>query len=143
MGKLPTRIPNYAKEGVLAEHQNAETVSKGTATIGTAYPYYDTIANLANIISASITTTKKCLIVVVTTLFTRHTYTPTLQIERDGINKTKETTASGADANNYRQIMQYATEVLDAGAYTYALVNRDGGSVNSYGASIKIVAVEC
>lgn len=127
----------------LVEHQNAENLALGV-TSGGGTMYRLTIANGANIISQSITTTKRCCIVVVTA-FGCEVNTQKTQIQRGGVDKTKETTISAVlfiEDVGYGHL-QYATEVLDAGTYTYNLVNTSGGSLDwILGPSMKIVAVD-
>lgn len=91
--------------------------------------------------SASITTTKKCCIVVTATLV-NDAGAQVTQIKRAGVDKTKETVISGADSGGWRMHLQYTTEVLDAGTYQYDLVNNAGGNLQVIGATIKAVAVE-
>jgi hypothetical protein len=126
---------------VLAEHKNAENTDVGASSTANETIYYDNFANGATMLSQSITITKRCCIVVVTTCVTR-AYTPT-QIQRGGVNKTIETTYSAGNfaiAMGYAQL-QYATEVLDAGIYQYDLVNTSGAVLQLYGSTMKIVAV--
>jgi stage V sporulation protein SpoVS len=128
--------------GDLREHGNSEATYVGTVCVS-ANSYYQNVANGGTIVSASITTTKRCLIVVVG-LTLVNASTKATDIRRGGVNKTVETTISGA----YFAVefvyghLQYATEILDAGSYTYAIVNTSGAGKNVYGAAIKIVAIE-
>ena len=143
MGKIPSRIPNYSSGGGNpTEHANSEATLQGTADT-TWYDSHNTIASGANIVSASITITKKSCIVVVATVSIGNWSAgdPRTQIRRGGVDKTKETTISGADTYNNRVGVQYATEVLDAGTYQYDLVNSYQYAVGVYCATIKIVAV--
>jgi hypothetical protein len=142
MGKIPSRIPNYSSGGGgnPTEHANNEAAVHFNSATGTALR----LANFADgetIVSASITITKKCCIVVVTTLGVVSMYGQVTQIRRGGVDKTKEITISNEDNNMHMVHLQYATEVLDAGTYQYALVNTHGSNLSVNYATMKIVAV--
>jgi len=126
----------------LAEHQNAENTDVGATTVSGQILYYDTIANGATALSRSITTTKRCCIVVVTTSI-GSVNGKQFDIERGGVVKTVETTMSAIKfcSTFMYGCLQYATEVLDAGTYQYDLVATTGGNVLVYGCVMKIVAV--
>jgi len=49
----------------LSEHQNSEATDVGVSTEAGYTAYYDTVADGATVLSASITTTERCCIVVV------------------------------------------------------------------------------
>ena len=129
----------FSIEAKLAEHANAEGTTKYNTTSTSIY--YNAVANGGTIVSASITTTKKCAIVVVASIVI---FTPskTTDIMRGGVSKTIETTISAADSSGAYMHLPYATEILEAGTYTYSLVNTSGVSRNVVGATMKIVAVE-
>lgn len=142
-------MPRRAKTGfqapsgvvVLAEHQNAEN-TRVDATGPAGDYYYTAHANGATIVSQSITTTKRCCIVVVTVVVHVNSAQKT-QIQRGGVDKTTETTISAVNqgVNTGYIHLQYASEVLDAGIYTYSLINTFGAAMNCVGGVIKIVAV--
>lgn len=127
--------------GVLAEHANAENSDVG-ASFTNQGTYSDVFANGATLVTQSITITKQCCIVVVT-LNINNGSTQKTQIQRVGVDKTKETTVSAIKFAVEAQYghLQYATEILAAGTYTYNLVNTSGGNLNVYGSAMKIVAV--
>lgn len=142
MGRLPVRLPSYAvAAGVLEEHADAETVFKGVSSADTYYPYRDVVSAGATIASASITLTKKCLVVVVACVFFRAGGSNLTQIRRGGVNVTKETVDSGGDSNGFHMSLQYASEVLDVGSYTYSLVSSAAGYYSVHGAALKVIAV--
>jgi len=127
---------------VLEEHANAEQVVKGNINSWTAY--YTSFANGATLCTCTITTTARCCIVfAASTILYDVTGASIFQIQRGGVNKTLETTISAADANKYRTHLLYGTEVLDAGVYTYNLVNTSGSAKNVQGSAIKAVGVAC
>jgi hypothetical protein len=140
MGRLPVRLPSYA--GVLSEYANAgNTVSGTTQTTGTPV-YYTGVPAGGNVVSATITLSKKCM-VVVTSLVVIDSSSKVTDIQRGGVNKTKGTLISNANFGpaSFYGHLQYATEVLDAGTYTYNLVNTSSSTRYIGGAAIKIVAV--
>lgn len=123
--------------GTLVEHQNGEVTQKGTS-----YSYGIYLSDFADgttICSASVTTTKRTCIVVVSSILLDSSVQRT-QIKRGGVDKTLETTISGGDTGGSRIHVQYATEVLAGGTYQYDLV-ASGSTVHSAGATIKVVAV--
>jgi hypothetical protein len=146
MGKFPVRLPSYVAAGVLSEHADSEnTMVGGTSSSTTHNLIYNTISSGGTVVSASITLTKKCLVVVVSLVVMVVNYQRT-DIVRGGVIKTKETIISPANfVTNYPTYahLQYATEVLDPGTYTYSVVNTAGVTLSFYGAAIKIVAVAC
>lgn len=137
--------PNTKNTGTadLAEHQNAETDTALTASNVGATAYWTQFANGATTLSCSITTTKRCCIVVVAA-FPNDNNVKKTDIERGGVVKTVETTLSAVNfaANTLYGHLQYATEILDAGTYQYDIVNTSGGSLKIFGAMLKIVAVK-
>ena len=123
------------------EHQNAENTLINTSTASTTL-YYNTLAIGATLVSQSITITKRCCIVVVT-ICAHGANTAKTQIQRGGVNKTTETTISPVNwgfVGGYGHL-QYASEVLDAGTYTYALVNSSGATLSIAVVAMKAVAV--
>jgi hypothetical protein len=127
--------------GNLVEHADSEATRIGTtATSGNTY--YSSVSAGSNYVSASITITKRSLIVVVSFVILL-TSSKRADIQRDGVSKTKETIVSPANfavEGGYCHL-QYATEVLDPGTYTYNVVNTATVTLSCYGAAIKIVAV--
>ena len=105
-------------------------------------PMYDTVVNGATILSCNITTTKKCYIVIIALNISWEVAQHT-QIQRGGVDKTVETTISGADfvCQFMYASLQYASEVLVAGTYQYDLVNTGGHDLYVFGSAMKIVAV--
>jgi hypothetical protein len=144
MGRLPVRLPSYVAAGVLSEHANAGNTVRGATAASGADVYYSNIVPNGNIVSATITLSKKCM-VVVTSLVIINSSSKATDIQRGGVNITEGTTisSSGFAIYGYYGHLQYATEVLDPGTYTYNLVNTSGASRTIYGAAIKIVAVAC
>jgi hypothetical protein len=143
MSKLPVRLPSYVAAALLSEHADAEATTVG-ATTATATAYYSTVSPGETILSASITLTKKSMVVVIALNINRYS-SKVADIKRSGVVKTKETTISAANftiSAAYAHL-QYATEILDPGTYTYDLVLTYTSSIAIYGACIKIVAVTC
>lgn len=130
------------RRGSPREHAEANNTDVGANAAAVLAPRYDLVANGGAVVSQAITTTKKCCIVIVTTCINMNAVQQS-QIRRDGVDKTLETTISAANFGftGSRGHLQYATEVLDAGTYTYTLTNTSGGNLEFYGATIKIVAV--
>ena len=128
------------REPDLKEHADAENITVDTESASLTCKRKK-VVHQGTIISQSVTTTKKCLIVIVTH-FISTTASKLTDIQRDSVNKTKETTVGKATITDCFVQLQYATEVLDAGSYTYKLVNTSGKDMHSYGECIKIVAVE-
>jgi hypothetical protein len=127
--------------GDLVEHADSEATIIGT-TVKSDTPYYSSVSAGSNYVSASITITKRSLIVV-SSFVILLTSNKRSDIKRDGVSKTKETIVSPenfAVEGGYCHL-QYATEILDPGTYTYNVVNTATGPLNCYGAAIKIVAV--
>lgn len=124
-----------------AEHANAENTLKGTFDFNAVY--FDNFDDGAVVVQQNIVTAVPCLIVVVTTILTSQVaiIAKATDIQRGGVTITAETTLSAADVNGRRFHLQYATEFLPAGNYTYQLVNTYGDILSSHGATIKIVAV--
>lgn len=124
------------------EHANAENTGVGASTLAETIPYYDSWANGTTILSQTITTTKYCCIIVTITIISDYSGKVT-DIQRGGVNKTVETTVSAGHFALYKRFghLQYATEVLDAGTYTYDLVNTRGGNTLIFGSTMKIVAI--
>lgn len=130
------------KKATLAEHQNAENTEIGASTAGSQTAQYDQPINGATQLSQAITTTKRCCIVVVA-VSGQDANSQKTQIRRGGVDKTLETTITAVNwfmVGGYAHL-QYATEVLNAGTYTYDLVNTSGGVIQIYGSVMKIVAV--
>jgi hypothetical protein len=128
--------------GELKEHADGEATVVG-ASSASQTTYYDAVANGGTIVSAQITLSKRCMVVVVSLCVLLYSAKAT-DIQRDGVNKTKETILSPSNfaiGGKYGHL-QYATEVLDAGTYTYSLVNTSGTTQYVFGAAMKIVAVE-
>ena len=130
------------RRGPPAEHANSEATDVGATAAGVLAPRYDSVNNGANCVTANITTTKRCCIVVVTLIVWWEVAQGT-QIQRGGVDRTVETTISAANFAFTGPMghLQYSTEVLDAGTYTYALVNTSGVAKSVYGCAMKIVAV--
>jgi hypothetical protein len=125
-----------------AEHKDAEKYTAETSLDPNTAPRFSSYANTATIMSQSIATSKRCCIVVVTTCVLI-AGTQKTQIQRGGVDKTKETDVTSgtmAFTGGYGHL-QYASEVLDAGTYVYALVNSSGASLKVYGETMKLVAV--
>ena len=146
LNKTPTlNKSTLNKENVelLAEHANAETIDVGANTETLGDQYKTGVANGANIVSATIVTTKTCLIVVFA-MSVSWSDVQVTEIKRGGVTKTSETTISAVnfDMQNRYGIMQYAVERLSAGTYQYDLVNTQGGAYDFFGKMIKIVAVQ-
>jgi hypothetical protein len=129
---------------VLSEHVDSEATDLGgTASASTYYCYSDSVNNGGTILSASVTLTRKCMVVVVAFVCVHGISYKCTDIKRGAVTVTKETVATGAPfaySSGYGYL-QYASEVLDAGAYTYSLVNTYGATIYAAGAVIKIVAV--
>lgn len=129
--------------GEPTEHQNAENTAVGSESEGSRNSIADYLAPDAIILSQTITTTKRCCIVVVTEVGLAATDQQT-QIKRGGVDKTKETTVSAMDYSLkglYGQL-QYSSEVLDAGTYQYDLVMAPWvESQPVWGRVMKIIAV--
>lgn len=130
------------RRGTPAEHANAETSDMGATHAAALNPHFDVIANGATALTANITTTKRCCIVVVSVVSLMVAGVSS-QIQRGGVDRTVETTISPMDfvSAGQRAYIQYSTEVLDPGTYTYNLVNTSGGNLEFYGCIMKIVAV--
>lgn len=103
----------------------------------------DTFANGAVIVSQQITTTERCCIVVNAAAVTDQlTFQTQLDIERPhGTNRT--TQEDTVDTGTMRLHHIAAWEVLNAGTYTYELVNRGGAGKKAALAWIKIIASDC
>lgn len=122
----------------LVEHANAEnTVKPNAVNEGTirAASYSDGVT----LVSATITTTKRCGIGIVACMVAMAEPVKITDIKRGGVTKTTETTISGEDTANFRMHLQYATEILDAGVYQYDLV-LTGGDRTLCGLVIKAMA---
>jgi hypothetical protein len=125
--------------GDLVEHQNAENTLKPNDA-STNVGYHTLGVPPETILSASITTTVRCALVVVATTVNDNG-TQYSDIKRGGVTKTIETTISSTDANYFRVHVQYAVEILAAGTYQYDLIGNTQ-YVSYCGATIKIVAVK-
>lgn len=127
----------------LADHANAENTDVGAGTSSTVAIKYDSLNDQAASISQAITTTKRCAIVVVAHYFEIVNTTGRFQIQRATVNKTTEETVSAVNfvvATMYAHVFR-AVEVLDAGTYTYDLVNESGGAIGVCGSTLVIEAV--
>lgn len=104
---------------------------------------YDVINVGATIVSVSITTTKRCCIVVNSAMISGSVYARTdFEIERPS--GTIKTTQEDDVIINDLKLMHHATwEVLDPGTYTYYLVNRGSNTRAVMGAWVKAVASDC
>jgi hypothetical protein len=141
-GKKFYAVTGGVKTGTaaLAENANAENTWIGTASTDIIYPKYDSVALNATILSGSITTTKRTMIVVVAVIV--HPYPlGSGQIQRGGVDKTIEETISAVNNSRYSMHLLYATEVLDAGTYQYDLVNTWMNNLPAHLAGLKIIAV--
>ena len=130
------------RRGPPEEYANSEATDVGVTHGAVVVPHYDTVNDDAVTLTGNITTTRRCLIIVVTCLQT-YEAAQVSQIQRGGVDRTVETTISNADFGfaGCRVHLQYASEILDAGTYTYTLVNTSGGVLGFYGSAMKIVAV--
>ena len=129
------------RRGQRKENVNAEANKVGASAAGVEAPYYDNWVTGNTIVSAAITTTTKCMIVVFTLSIISNAAAQT-QIQRGGVDKTAETNITALKfgmLNGYGHT-QYAAELLDAGTYTYNLV-LTGANQGIRGSVIKIVAV--
>lgn len=130
------------RRGPREEHANAEASDVGATHAADLAPHYDNCNDGAVALTQTITTTRRCCIVVVTVapLMSAAQWT---QIQRGGVDRTRETTISAADFSHagMRAHVQYSAEVLDPGTYIYNLVNSSGALFALYGAIMKIVAV--
>ena len=112
---------------------------------GTEYPTVlaELIADGGTIVQVGITTTERCCIVVNAAVITGATVPVTaLEIERP-VGTIRTLQEDEVTTTNLR-LMHHATwEVLDAGTYTYFLVNRGGFSLAHHAAWIKAVASDC
>ena len=129
------------RRGPREEHANAENDKVGASAAGAEAPYYDNWVTGNTIVSQAITTTKRCMVVVFTLMITAFAVQQT-QIQRGGVDKTRETSITAIRfgmLNGYGHT-QYAAELLDAGTYTYNLV-LTGANQGVRGSVIKIVAV--
>lgn len=104
---------------------------------------FQLFADSATIISVSITTTKRCCIVVNVGFMTGSIYAISgFEIERPS--GTIQTDQEDRVLCDDLQLMHYAAwEVLDAGTYTYYFKNRSFGNVAVMAAWIKAVASDC
>jgi hypothetical protein len=140
-GKTFYSIAPPKKTGTLdlSEHQNAEATNVGATNDTAKTGYYTAVVAAGTIISASITLTKRSMVVVVSIVLIPSGSKST-SIQRT-LNVDKETTISPVNfgATNLYAHVQYGTEVLDAGTYTYKVIA--GVNLNVYGSAIKIVAV--
>ena len=124
-----------------AEHQNAENTDCGATARAGQTTQYDDVAVGAILVSQSITTTKRCCIVVFAMEQHESTVAAHTRIKRGGVDKTLEVTVSAIKfgaSGGYCHLL-YATEVLNAGTYQYDLVA--DSSQWYFGSCIKIVAV--
>ena len=130
------------RRGSPQQHAEANNTDVGANAAAALAPRYVLVADDAAIVSQAITITKKCCVVVVTTTTCWNNFQSS-EIRRLAIDRTLETTISSTNFafTGPRGHLQYATEVLDPGTYTYALTNSSGGNLEFYGATIKIVAV--
>jgi hypothetical protein len=122
-------------------HQYAELTPSGTPLFPGVFS--DTIANGVTIVSRAITITERCCITVNAASIVQDTIIETaLEIERPV--GTIRTTQEDIVMVGELHLLHHAVwEVLDPGTYTYYLVNRVGGPINSVGAWIKIIASDC
>lgn len=133
-------------EALLEEHADSEVMNIGDIPEVLARPGLNRndVSNLETISSASITLTRRCLVVVVT-LFVTDDRAKRTDIMRDNVIKTKETIISPHRFVGFFRAhtghLQYATEVLPAGTYTYTLTSTFPGVFICYGSMIKIVAI--
>jgi hypothetical protein len=137
--------PQGVRVPILAEHTDSESTFKGsTAQYTRTYLYSNNVASGETILSASITLTKRCMVVVVTFACVYAYAAKFSDIKRGEATVTKETIIISAPFiyTNGLGHLQYATEVLDPGTYTYSLVNTSGSTITVHGAVMKIVAVE-
>lgn len=136
--------PNIKETGLadLLNHQNAENYVVGNSSLASQTAWRIQFAAGATILSKAITISRRCLIIVVTT-HVKGGVTVVTQIRRGADNITAESNLSNVNfaiAGCYG-ILQYAYEVLNAGTYTYTLVNSSGSAVYFYGTNMKIVAI--
>lgn len=130
-------------EGACQHHGAQYTEYNPPADVASRNVHYGAIANGATIVSAVITITKRCCVVVnaaaVISISDPITY---LEIERpQGTIKT--TQEDSAPSNTVHLTHHAAWEVLDPGTYTYYLMNRGGTSIYVYTAWMKVVASDC
>ena len=141
MGKMPIRLPSYIVAGELAEHVEEEAFDIGSTT-SSVNAYSDYVSSGDTIVSKSVTVTERSMIVIVAGLITNYDQKPS-NIKRGTKILTKETAVSPINfaIENTYLYLQYATEVVEPGTYTYSLVQAAGTSIWISGAFIKIVAI--
>lgn len=130
------------RHAALAEHATANGAAIGTEHAAALLPHYKTVNDDAVVQTANITITKRCCVVVVSVMGSNEA-AQCSQIQRGGVDKTRATTITAVDfaVQWTRGHVQYSAEVLDAGTYTYNVLNTSGGVLGFYGAVMKIVAI--
>lgn len=130
--------------GGACQHHGAEYAEWGAPSGSTFLSStYASIANAATIVQVSITTTERCCITIMSSISLPSGFNPTdFEIERPS--GTIRTTQEDSIATGDVEMMHHgAWEVLDAGTYTYYLINRAGSARVMYSAWIKAVASDC
>jgi len=128
----------------LCQHHGAAYAEKTDMTQSNTRSVKNTpTGNGVTLVSAPITITEKCCVVVNAATIVGSADLPTeLEIERP--KGTIRTTQEDEILTNDLKLLHHAAwEVLDPGSYTYYLVVRTGNVVAVYGAWMKIVASDC
>jgi len=128
----------------LCQHHGAAYVSRfATVTPAVVNSDKDVIAPGAIIAQQAITITERCCVVVnAATVAYWGPAASTLEIERPlgTIRTTQEDLIINGDMYTYHHA---AWETLDAGTYTYYLVNRHTSNIYLFAAWLKIIASDC
>ena len=122
-----------------SEHADSHNYVKPTTN--PTYIRYAEYANGATIVSQSITISQSCLMIVVACICVCYDYTA-YKIERDSTDVTDGYQTSPVDLGQFKIQHIWACERMNAGTYTYKLVNRTGGTQYVGGATIKIYAIK-
>lgn len=134
-------MPVRKTGGIPAHHQDAYNEFAATGTTSKNVNL-DTIGNGATILAQAITTTKTCVIVAVGTVVIEEAGYDITDIE---LEQPKGTiVVDNEDATDFFELIMFhyaSWRFLEAGTYTFELVNRGGGTMNVAAAQLKLVAV--
>ena len=130
--------------GGTCQHHDAAIVDfVSTVDIAQEFIYRTSFADDATIVQVEITTTKRCCIVVNATIVSISPVALWMyEIERP-LNTVVTAQESFASMGTPQLVHYAAWEALDAGTYTYYLVNRGGAAKDISGAWISAIASDC
>ena len=124
-------------------HGAAYSEMHGTIVWAAVIPDYTTIANNTAILSRAITITERCCIAVnAAAVVVLATSVTDMELERP--QGTIRTTQEDIITTHQLKLSHHAAwEVLNAGVYTYHLMNRSGASMYPFAAWLKVIALDC